>query len=156
MSIIINEVSKNIELFQFNKSVAKIYEYINLINKSIKEKIISKDIFLWSLENLALISQPFIPHISEEIASKIGFKGLCINCSWPVLVVKETKSSYSIAIQINGKTRAVLDFNENEVEEKELVISSVKKDKKVMKYMENKKIIKEIYVPKKIINFVIQ
>ena len=156
LSIIINEVSKNIELFQFNKSVAKIYEYINLINKSIKEKIISKDIFLWSLENLALISQPFIPHISEEIASKIGFKGLCINCSWPVLVVKETKSSYSIAIQINGKTRAVLDFNENEVEEKELVISSVKKDKKVMKYMENKKIIKEIYVPKKIINFVIQ
>ena len=156
LSIIINEVSKNIELFQFNKSVAKIYEYINLINKSIKEKIISKDIFLWSLENLALISQPFIPHISEEIASKIGFKGLCINCSWPVLVVKETKSSYSIAIQINGKTRAVLDFNENEVEEKELVISSVKKDKKVMKYIENKKIIKEIYVPKKIINFVIQ
>ena len=45
LSIIINEVSKNIEEFQFNKSVAKIYEYINILNKRINEWVITKDCF---------------------------------------------------------------------------------------------------------------
>ena len=83
LKIIINEVSENIENFQFNKSVAKIYEFVNILNDALLKKNYLKKNFKWSLEKLSIILQPFVPHISEEIWSNLGNKTLCINENWP-------------------------------------------------------------------------
>ncbi len=150
---IINSVSKNIEDFQFNKSIAKIYEFVNLLNNSVSDKAISKSDFEWSLKKLSLILQPFLPHISEEIWHNINGDGLCINADWPVENISQENTKVKIAVQINGKTRGIIEAERTLA--KNQVLKIARDDKKVYKYLENKKIIKEIYVPDKIINFVI-
>ena len=151
--ILINSVSANIENFQFNKSVAKIYEYVNLLNDSISTEKISKKNFNWCLQKLSIILQPFLPHISEEIWSNIGSKDLCINQTWTTEEVLDKNAKINIAIQINGKTRSVIQIK-NDLK-KEAILELVKNDKKISKYIMGKKIMKEIYIPNKIINFVV-
>ncbi|MDC2992582.1 leucine--tRNA ligase, partial [Pelagibacteraceae bacterium] len=151
LKIIINDVSKNIESFQFNKSVAKIYEFVNILNSSILEKKLSRMGFEWSLEKLSIILQPFVPHISEEIWSNLGNKKLCINERWPIEDVKK-KTKIKIAIQINGKTREIIEIDDNI--SKEAVLETVRKIDKIKNKLLNKNIVKEIYVPGKIVNLV--
>ena len=153
LKLLINSVASNIEDFQFNKSVANIYEFVNLLNNTITKKLLSQKDFHWSLEKLALILQPFLPHISEEIWSTLGNSTLCINQEWPVENVQKEKNAVKVAVQVNGKTRSVLELSG--ILEKEEVLKIAKEDKKVFKYIENKKILREIYVPGKIINFVL-
>ena len=149
---IINNVTDYIETFQFNKSVAKIYEYVNIISGSILKKNISKDDYKWALMRLSVILQPFMPHLSEEIWEKVGFENLCINQEWPIEKI-EKKTKIKIAIQINGKTRDVIEIDQN-LEEDE-IFKIIEKNKKVEKNILNKEIKRKIYVPGKIVNIVI-
>ena len=150
---LINEVSENIENFQFNKSVAKIYEFVNILNSSVLEKKLSEKNLKWSLEKLSVILQPFVPHISEEIWSRLGNKTLCINEVWPIEKVKK-KSTTNIAIQINGKTKEVIQI-ENKISKGE-ILDIVKNNNKIKKSLIGKNVVKEIYVPGKIVNLVIK
>ena len=149
---IINEVSENIESFQFNKSVAKIYEFVNILSNSITKNKISEESFKWSLGKLSLILQPFIPHISEEIWSNIDNSNLCINQSWPVEEVKK-KTKFKLAIQINGKTKEIIEIDDSL--SKQMVLEKAKNSDKIKKNISGKNIIREIYVPGKIINLVV-
>ena len=153
LKAIINQVSENIETFQFNKSVAKIYEFVNIINDSLTKNKISKIGFKWSLNKLSIILQPFVPHISEEIWYSLGNKTLCINEKWLDEDVKK-KVSLKIAVQINGKTRAVIEIDENITKEK--VFETIKSNDKIKKILLGKEVQREIYVPGKIVNLVIR
>ena len=151
---ITNEISENIEGFHFNKSVAKIYEYVNLLSSLVSKKTIIKKDLSKIIENLTIIIHPFIPHLSEEIWHGIGKKELCISAKWP-----ETKNTFEedvikMPIQINGKTRSLIDILRNE--DKDVVMKKVMLDPKIIKNVENKKILKEIFVPNKIVNLVIK
>ncbi len=151
--VIINDVSKNIESFQFNKSVAKIYEYVNLLTEDIGGEKLSYDDFNLLLKKLALILQPFIPHISEEVWSNVESKDLCINQNWPVEEINEQNKVVKIAIQINGKTRDIIEVDK--LLKKDQVMVIVNNSNKIKKYIDDKEIIKTIYVPGKILNLVI-
>ena len=94
-----------------------------------------------------------MPHISEEIWSRLGNETLCINENWPLEDVKK-KSELKIAIQINGKTREVIEINNNFSKEK--ILEVVKSNDKIKKKLIGKKIHREIYVPGKIVNLVIK
>ena len=153
LSEIIESVTNNINLFHFNKSVANIYEYVNFINHLISVQKISNDCFFNAVKHLALLIHPFIPHISEEIWGFIGEKDLCINSAWPKIKTKKINTKFNIAIQINGKTRSILEVD-NSIKESE-IIKIAKEDVKISKYLNDKKIIKTIYVPQKILNIVI-
>ncbi len=149
----INNVSKYIDDFQFNKSVAKIYEFSNFLSEITSKEDLSKKDFKWSLEKLSLILQPFVPHISEEIWSSINKDGFCINQQWPIENVEYKDANLNIAVQINGKTKHVLSIDSQE--NRERVLEIVKNDPKIIKFLTNKEIVREIYVPGKIINFVL-
>ena len=151
--LILNQISTNIESFQFNKSVAKIYEYVNLLNDATTENKISKKTFSTMLEKLVLVTQPFVPHISEEMWSKLKKSDLCINQSWPEEQVLNNSQDVKIAVQINGKVRAVIDVNTSKNKEEVLEIAT--KNKVVAKYVTEKEIKKVIYVPEKVLNLVI-
>ena len=153
LKAIINQVSENIETFQFNKSVAKIYEYVNIINDSLTKNKISKIDFEWSLNRLSIILQPFVPHISEEIWHCLGNKTLCISEKWLDEDVKK-KVSLKIAVQINGKTRAVIEIDENITKEK--VFETIKSNDKIKKILLGKEVRRKIYIPGKIVNLVIK
>ena len=153
LKVIINEISENIETFQFNKSVAKIYEFVNILNDGLlKDKLTQKG-FKWSLEKLSVVLQPFVPHISEEIWSKLGNEGLCINEVWPFEDVKK-KRIIKIAVQINGKTKAIIEIDGKL--SKEEVFEKVREIDKIKKSLLSKNIIREIYVPGKIVNLVVK
>ncbi len=146
-----NQVAENIESFQFNKSVAKIYEFVNTLIDKITDKKISKENFEWGLKKLSVILQPFVPHISEEIWSSIGNSTLCVNESWEEEEVKK-KNFLKIAIQINGKTKEVIVIDEKS--SREIVLETVKNNDKIKRSLKDKKVLREIYVPGKIVNFV--
>tara|TARA_B100000575_G_C22816226_1_gene480470 strand:- start:76 stop:693 length:618 start_codon:yes stop_codon:yes gene_type:complete len=153
LKVLINEVAINIESFQFNKSVAKIYEFMNYLNDSLSKNNLSHENFKWALNKLSLILQPFVPHISEEIWYNLGNETLCINQNWPVEkdVIEDIK--INIAVQINGKTRSVIEVTSNV--DKKSILKMAKEDKQIKKYLFDKDIKREIYVPGKILNFVL-
>ena len=151
---IINEISTNIENFHFNKSVAKIYEYVNLLSSLLSEKNINENELPKIIKNLTIVIHPFIPHISEEIWEKTDNEGLCATSNWPETTKKFQLESFRIPIQINGKTRSLIDVNKGD--EKNYIMEKVMKDKKVIKYIENKKILKTIFIKDKIINLVVK
>ena len=153
-NIIINEISNNIEGFHFNKSVAKIYEYVNLLSSFMSKKTIIEKELSKIIENLAIIIHPFIPHLSEEIWQKIGKKQLCISANWPETKYVHEEGVIKMPIQINGKTRSLIDIVSNE--DKEVVMKKVMFDPKIIKNIENRKILKTIFVPNKIVNLVVK
>ena len=152
LKLIINQVSENIESFQFNKSVAKIYEFVNILNDGLLKKKLSKSDFSWSLKKLSIILQPFVPHISEEIWSSLGSETLCICENWSVEDVRK-KIKLKLAIQINGKTREIIEVEENASKDK--VLEIVMNNSKIKKNLLDKKVKREVYVPGKIVNLVI-
>ena len=151
---IINEISINIESFHFNKCVAKIYEYVNLLSSLMSEKKLNKTELQKIIKNLTIVIHPFIPHISEEIWEKNKNKGLCATADWPKTKIIVESNSFKMPIQINGKTRSLVDVNKNE--DKETIIKKVMKDKKIIKNIENKEVVKTIFIKDKIINIVVK
>ncbi len=147
-----NLVAENIDAFQFNKAVAKIYEFVNILNDAISKKKLSNQSFEWSLKKLSIILQPFVPHISEEIWSNLDSEDLCINQKWNIESV-EKKNNLKIAVQINGKTKEVIEVEDGL--SKESILDIVKNNQKIKKIILGKNIIREIYVPSKIVNLVL-
>ena len=149
-------ISTNIEKFHFNKVVANIYELTNYAQKEYESKDLTKNTFLDFLKTYAKLIHPIIPHISEEIWNLMKNKGMVVDQTWPILEklkIDETKSKVKLAIQINGKTREIIEVGEaatkKEVEELVMI------NKKIFKYIDGKEVKKIIYVPKKIINIVV-
>ena len=151
---IINDISVNIESFHFNKSVAKIYEYVNLLSSLIDSKTVGKKELLEIIKKLAVVIHPFIPHISEEIWEKVDGVGLCASSNWPVTKKNFEKNSFKMPIQVNGKTRSVINVNKDE--EKAFIMEKVMSDPKVIKNIANKEITKTIFIKDKIVNLVVR
>ncbi len=149
----IYNVTKNIEAFHFNKSVANIYEFLNMLQKSLFEKSVSKKSLLNALKKMALLIHPFVPHLSEEMWKSLGSNEMAISQNWPKADNFMEKTSFKLAIQVNGKTKKIIDLSnkENEAEAKELAIN----DPKIKKIIDKKIIKRTIYVPNKILNIVI-
>ena len=95
-----------------------------------------------------------MPHLSEEIWQKIGKKELCILAKWPETENVFEEGIIKMPIQINGKTRSLIDILPNE--DKDIVIKKVMLDPKIIKNIGNKKILKTIFVANKIINLVVK
>ena len=138
----------------FNKSVAKIYEYVNLLSSLVSKKSIVEDELSKIIENLTVVIHPFLPHLSEEIWHSLGNTGLAVNQSWPKIdkVVKD--QVYKLVIQINGKIKDLIEVKEATSED--ILVQKIKKIDKIKNAIAGKTIIKTIYVPNKIINFVIK
>jgi leucyl-tRNA synthetase len=160
----LEQTNENLELEKiFNKSIKKITDDIENLgyNTAISQLMIlireleNIEISMKHLETFVKLLAPFAPHITEEIwRVKLGHdKSIHIE-SWPIydpnLITEETTD---FIVQINGKTRGMINMNTNATEEevKKIAIS----DTKISKYLENQTIKKTIFVPKRLINFVI-
>jgi len=146
-------VTKNIEDFHYNKAIANIYELANYLQKEKTIKNSNKKILLEAVGDLALILQPFVPHLSEEIWKLLGNQELAINQSWPKYSDVEEAFSFKIAIQINGKTRDIVEIKKETSKEK-LVKVAVSREK-IKKHLGISVIKKSIYIPTKVLNLVV-
>jgi leucyl-tRNA synthetase len=120
----------------------------------VSKKLIVKEDLSKIIEKLTIIIHPFIPHISEEIWQEMGNKELCISAKWPETQGIYEENIIKMPIQINGKTRSLIDVISNE--DKDKIMKRVMLDPKIIKNVENKKISKTIFVPNKIVNLVVK
>ena len=96
---------------------------------------------------------PFAPHVAEEVWEKIGGEGLLAVAEWPTYdEAKTVDATIEVPVQICGKLRATISIAKDSTAEE--AIAAAKADDKVKEFIDGKQIIKEIYVPGKIINIV--
>ena len=151
---LIKEITFNIEYFHFNVAVAKFYEFINNFNKALLDYNCDKEKFIEIFKKFIILIYPFTPHVSFEIWEKITNKKNLHLQKWPIFneeLLQEEE--FNIVIQINGKKRGILQVN-NAPNEEELFKMCLKHNS-IKNFIENKKIVKKIYIKNKLINLVI-
>ncbi len=142
----IKKVSSDIEAMKFNTAIACLMTLINDIYAVGK---ISKDDLIIFIKLLC----PFAPHLCEEIWESLGGEGLLSLSQWPEYEESKTvEASVEIGVQVNGKVRGTIVIPNGCAKEEALEIA--KKDERVASFLEGKTLVKEIYVPNKIVNFV--
>ena len=154
----VKKVTEDIEKKQqFNTAIASMMEFLNDIVKFVPENQVDIDFIKEILYNFLIILSPFAPFICEEIGETFA-KGICIyEANWPKYNLKFCEDmKVDINVQINGKIRATINVTKEISIDKDLVFSKVKAHKNVEKYLKDKKIIKEIFIPGKIVSLVIQ
>lgn len=144
----IKKVSFDYENLKFNTAIASLMSLLNDFNDY--GRITKKD-----LETYLLLLNPVAPHITEEIWSNLGIKPSLNKSVWPKYdEAKTIDEIIEIPVQINGRVRTTINVELNE--EESSIREKVFKNDIVVKFIEGKKIIKEIYVPRKIFNIVVK
>ncbi len=144
----IKKVSEDIENLKFNTAIAAMMALLNDISNAGK---INKAEY----KALLIMLNPFAPHITEEIYEQLGFDGLLSKQKWVTYDEEKCKDdTVEIAVQINGKLRAKIMIASDS--SKEDAIAFAKKDEKVSEAIDGKAIVKEIYVPNKLVNIVVK
>jgi leucyl-tRNA synthetase len=148
---IIQKINTSLEKFSYNVIIANLHEIYNFYNKIIENKKINKN-FINNYIKILKIMIPIVPHLAMECLSEITTDE---ELSWPLVEKKylQTKINH-IVIQINGKKRSLIS-TENSLSENDL-IEKIKKTKEIQKFLDNKKIIKSIFIKDKLINLIIK
>lgn len=152
----IKKVTNDIEKFQLNTAIAAIMEFTNFLYQLDVAHLNEEEhnYFIEALDTLMILLSPFCPHICEELWFITGHPPYISNAAWPEYnEAYLKKDEITLVVQINGKVRAEINVKSNITKEEAIVIA--KNNEKIQKYLENKTIRKEIYVPKKLLNFVI-
>ncbi len=144
----IKKVTEDIEAMKFNTAIAAM---MSLLNEIYNVGSVTKKEF----RDLLIILYPFAPHITEELYQLAGFEGILSHQEWvdfdEALCVDKT---IEIVAQINGKIRAKLTIPADAA--KEDVLAMAKANEAIIKAAEGKSIVKEIYVPGKLVNIVVK
>ena len=146
---LILNVTNNIENFSYNKIIANFHETYTLLNKIIKNKI-DKKTLIENYTKILIVMSPIIPHFSNECLELLNENK---NYLWPGInkeILIEQKNKF--VIQVNGKTRGILEMDKNTSEDN--LLTSIKKDKKLKSYIDGKIIKKKIFIPNKLINII--
>jgi len=146
----IYEITNRLNNFTLNTVVSGFMEYTTKMAELAGK---SGGIDSASLDTLIVMLSPFAPHIAEEMWQERGNASSVFTCSWPKYDSdKLVEDTVEIAVQINGKLRGSIKVSADEP--KEVVIETAKKE--LATRLDGVEIVKEIYVPKKIVNFVVK
>lgn len=144
----IKKVSDDIESMKFNTAIAAM---MTLLNEIYNVGSITKKEF----RDLLIILNPFAPHVTEELYQIIGCEGVLDEQEWVTYDEALCKDdSIEIVCQINGKVKSKLTIPTDAA--KDDVIALAKADEAIVKATEGKNIVKEIYVPNKLVNLVVK
>ncbi len=166
----IKRVTEDIENFRYNTAIAGIMEYVNSLRDKVqkgrvdgssttehKNTLKKSEVWNEALKTLTQILAPFAPHMMEEIWCNILNQKFSVHTSdWPSydesLIVEE---NIQIIVQVNGKLRSTVTIEKKEATNKEKVLAMAKQDANMRKWLEGKEIKNEIFVPGKLVNFVV-
>jgi len=151
-------VSNDLERFHFNTAISRIMEMVNemyLYVQEISPQDQNQKIIKESTETLILLLAPFAPHLAEELWHKIGYNDSIFKTSWPEFDEQKTKTNtIPLVIQINGKVRANIEVELDSTEDD--VLGQVLPYDKIQKYIQDKQIVKKIFVRNKLVNLVVR
>ena len=146
MHKLIKKVSEDIENMKFNTAIAA---FMTVLNEIYDKGSITKG----ELKTLLILLNPFAPHVTEEEWSVLNFGGTVTEQSWPDYdEAKCVADSVEIVVQICGKIRARMNIDVSLSAEE--VIALAKEDETIKAEIAGKNIVKELYVPGKLVNIV--
>ena len=140
----IKKVTQDIDVLKMNTAIACL---MSLLNEIAEQKRITRGEFATFL----LLLNPFAPHITEELWQVCGFKGQIAQAKWPAYdEAKCVEDTVELVVQVNGRLRAKLAVDA--AISKEDALAPAKADASVAKDLAGKTIVKEIFVPGKLVN----
>lgn len=150
----LKKVTEDVDTLHFNTAIAFLMELLNDFSKL--SSIENKDLIYYTLERYAFLLAPLAPHLGEECWSLLGKeKSIFEEPVWfdygPAALVQDT---FTLAVQVNGKLRAAIEFEVNTSEEE--IKRIAKEDPRIKKFIDGKEIVREIYVKNKILNIVVK
>ena len=142
----IRKVTDDIENLKMNTAIASMMSFINTVGNEINKA---------EYKTLLILLNPFAPHITEEIWEELEFEGRLNAAKWPEFdEAKCVEATVEIVIQINGKLRGRMNIpaDISPVD----AIALAKEQNGISEQIEGKTIVKELYVPKKLVNIVVK
>ena len=144
----IAKVTEAIDNLRFNTASSQLMICMNGFQKETNISKASAKLFLQLLA-------PFAPHIAEELWERLGETNSIINAGWPIYDASKCISAeLKIVVQVNGKVRDEILVSADAT--KDEIMDTAKKATKVIPYLEQGSLAKEIYVPGKLVNLVVK
>ncbi|MBO5248980.1 MAG: leucine--tRNA ligase [Clostridia bacterium] len=144
----VRKVTSDIENMKFNTAIAALMTLMNDI--SAKGSITKGE-----LKTYLSLLNPFAPHITEEMWERAGFEGMMVTAPWPEYdEAKTVDKEIEIPVQVCGKLRSVLKIAADA--DKDTILAAAKADPKVLPYIDGKAVVKEIFVPNKMVNLIVK
>ena len=151
----IKKVTEDFEGFQFNTAIAELMTLVNTMNKVKSASVIETDEWQEAVTVLIQMLAPIAPHISEELWYRTGKEGSVHVGTWPTYDESAlVKDSITMAVQVNGKVRGQIEVAPGA--SNETILETAKADPNVEKYVSQGELVREIVVPKKLINLVVK
>ena len=155
----IKKVTRDIEdRFHFNTAISAVMELVNalyLLERPARDNLTTLSVVRETIETIIILLAPIVPHITEELWTTLGHHSDLADVPWPAYDHEvAAEEEITIVIQVNGKVRSriVVSADEEEKKIKDLALN----DEKIMSHISGKKVLREIYVPKKLVNIVVQ
>ena len=144
----IKKVTNDNDTMKFNTAIAAL---MALINQFYDKGSVTRG----ELKTFIQLLNPVAPHVTEEMWEKLGFEGYVYNSQWPEYdEAKMAEATMEIVVQILGKMRGKVVVANNA--SKDDVIAAVKADEKIASLIEGKNVVKEIYVPGRLVNPIVK
>ena len=141
----IKKVSSDFENLKYNTAIAAM---MSLINEFYKKNAITRGEY----KTLLTLLNPVAPHITEELWQTAGFEGRLYQAAWPEFEEEKTvESVVEIGVQVNGKMRVTINVSKDETKENVIAMAKEALGDKL-----TGNIVKEIYVPGRIVNIVVK
>ncbi|HPG37900.1 MAG TPA: leucine--tRNA ligase [bacterium] len=158
MHYAVKYATQDLERFHFNTAISRIMEFVNQIYLYIQDtppEKQSKSLLNQVLYTLVRLMAPFTPHIAEELWEQLGKPYSIFNAAWPDYDENMlTLDTINLGVQINGKIRAQITAPANANDEEMIKIAL--NDEKARPHLENKTIVKQFIIQKKLVVFVVK
>lgn len=155
----IKKVSTDIEdRFHFNTAISAVMELVNTLYQTQRPEggnTKAFSVIREAVENIIILLSPIVPHITEELWEMVGGETHLSDTPWPSFdQAVAAEEEITIVVQVNGKVRSRLQVSASESDDtiKELAL----KDEKIQQFIGDKQVVKEIYVPRKLVNIVVK
>ncbi len=150
----IARTTEELERFHFNKAVALLREFSNVIEDFTAETEAGRSLLREALEALVLMFEPMVPHLAEELWQLLGHDRLLAETPWPAADEAWTREeTVRIAVQINGRRRAEIELPREAGEEEARARALAEPN--VRRWLEGRSPKRVIYVPGRIVNIVL-
>ncbi len=152
--LMIQKTTADIEENRYNTAIATLMGQVNELYKQKTTHLANNDAWKEAVEALVTCSAPFAPHIAEELWQQLGHSSSIHADTWPELNTDYlVTDEMTIVVQVNGKVRGTLVLDSSAG--KDEILETAKKDENVKKHLKEGVVKKEIYVPNKLVNFVV-
>ena len=152
----VKKVTTELDNLSFNTPVAAMMESVNdLFKIKAAEGYQAAASWRFALESLLQVLAPFAPHVTEELWHELGHEDSVHHSTWPAWDEKYlVEATVTVAVQVNGKLRGEVEVAADTAEAD--VLKQAAENERVRAHTEGKEIVKSIYVPGKIVNFVVK